>query len=61
MSGKVELRVIVLCGLALLIFGALALGQESVLPSGVKAVWDVSKAYRETTPTRERICKGGWT
>jgi len=24
------------------------------LPSGVKAVWDPAKAYRETTPTRER-------
>jgi CubicO group peptidase (beta-lactamase class C family) len=29
------------------------------LPPGVKAVWDLSKAYRETTPTRERICING--
>ena len=29
------------------------------LPEGVKAVWDLSKAYRETTPTRERICING--
>ncbi|MFV2068668.1 MAG: glycoside hydrolase family 2 TIM barrel-domain containing protein, partial [Pirellulales bacterium] len=29
------------------------------LPQGVKAVWDVSKAYCETTPTRERICIDG--
>ncbi len=29
------------------------------LPSGVKAVWDVSQAHRETTPTRERICLNG--
>jgi len=29
------------------------------LPPGVKAVWDVSKAYHETTPTRERICING--
>jgi len=29
------------------------------LPQGVKAVWDVSKAYRQTTPTRERICING--
>ena len=29
------------------------------LPQGVKAVWDLSKAYRETTPTRERICING--
>jgi len=29
------------------------------LPRGVNAVWDLSKAYRETTPTRERICING--
>jgi len=29
------------------------------LPAGVKAVWDVAKAYRETTPTRERMCLNG--
>ncbi|MCS6860421.1 MAG: hypothetical protein NZT92_08900, partial [Abditibacteriales bacterium] len=29
------------------------------LPEGVRVVWDVNKAYRETTPTRERICING--
>ncbi len=29
------------------------------LPEGVKAVWDLDKAYRETTPTRERISING--
>ena len=29
------------------------------LPEGVKAVWDIGKAHRETTPTRERICLNG--
>lgn len=29
------------------------------LPPGVKAAWDMSKAYRETTPTRQRICING--
>jgi beta-galactosidase len=29
------------------------------LPAGVKAVWDMAKAYRETTPTRARICVNG--
>src|SRR5437016_920912 len=29
------------------------------LPDGVKAVWDVTKAYHQTTPTRERICLNG--
>jgi hypothetical protein len=30
-----------------------------MLPGGVKAVWDLDKAYREKTPTRERICING--
>ena len=29
------------------------------LPNGVKAVWDLAKAYRETTPKRERISING--
>ena len=29
------------------------------LPDGVQAVWDVEKAFRETTSTRERICING--
>ncbi|MDP6777888.1 MAG: hypothetical protein QGI83_14105, partial [Candidatus Latescibacteria bacterium] len=29
------------------------------LPPGVKAVWDLSKAYRKETPTRERVCING--
>jgi beta-galactosidase len=29
------------------------------LPEGVKAVWDLDQAYREATPTRERICING--
>jgi beta-galactosidase len=34
--------------------------QDSVqLPEGVKAVWDVNKAFREITPTREHICING--
>ena len=32
---------------------------DTVLPDGVKAVWDISKAYHETTITRERICVNG--
>src|SRR5262245_26223769 len=39
-----------------------AFSQEDVavsLPVGVKPVWDISKAYRETTPTREKICING--
>ena len=29
------------------------------LPPGVDVVWNTSEAYRETTPTRERICLNG--
>src|SRR5271166_1356700 len=29
------------------------------LPRGVRAVWDMSKAQREATPTRERVCING--
>jgi beta-galactosidase len=32
---------------------------ETTLPAGVKAVWDLGKAYREKTPTRERVCLNG--
>jgi hypothetical protein len=34
-------------------------GQESPLPSGVRAVWDLDSASVETTATRERICING--
>jgi hypothetical protein len=29
------------------------------LPEGAKAVWETARAYRETTPTREKICING--
>ena len=32
---------------------------DAQLPSGVRAVWDLEKAYREKTPTRERVCLNG--
>jgi len=38
---------------------AIAEQSAAPLPPGVKVVWDLSKAYRETTPTRERICING--
>lgn len=37
-------------------FGA---NNPAELPEGVKAVWDLEKAYRETTPTLERVCLNG--
>jgi beta-galactosidase/beta-glucuronidase len=45
-----------------LAFGVLALAPlatASPLPSGVRVVWDLDKAYRETTATRERVCLNG--
>ncbi len=32
---------------------------NAVLPAGVQAVWDLAKAFHETTATRERICLNG--
>jgi hypothetical protein len=34
-------------------------GAVAPLPKGVSAVWDVEKAYKESTPTRQRICING--
>jgi hypothetical protein len=54
-------RAILLGGL---LFGTTVRGDgdnrfAAVLPEGVKAVWDFDKAYREATPTRERVCLNG--
>jgi len=32
---------------------------DAPLPAGVKAVWDLDKAFLEKTPTRERVCLNG--
>jgi hypothetical protein len=32
---------------------------DAPLPPGVRAVWDLDKAYREKTATRERVCLNG--
>src|SRR5690349_9314504 len=32
---------------------------DTKLPAGVTAIWDLAKAYRESTATRERICING--
>jgi len=39
--------------------GTVVAQEAAVLPPGVKAVWDVGKAWREVTPTRERVCVNG--
>ncbi len=56
------------CSVSVVIATCLALGMAAapcaaqsgpVLPQGVKAVWDLAKAHREQTPTRERVCING--
>ena len=32
---------------------------EAKLPAGVRAVWSLGSAYREASPTRERLCING--
>jgi hypothetical protein len=59
---KLDSRVI-----AAILLGAGPLGQDgecadqsaAPLPEGVRAVWDLAKAYREATPSRERVCLNG--
>lgn len=50
---------------AILLSGILAAGRapaaqsDAPLPPGVRAVWDLSKASREATPSRESVCLNG--
>jgi beta-galactosidase len=39
--------------------GGCAEADTAPLPEGVRAVWEISKAFREATPTREKICLNG--
>ena len=64
-TGMERLRWPLLIGLALAVTcgtasqAAAQTASDAELPPGVRAVWDVAKAYREATPTRERICING--
>src|SRR5438105_8503285 len=47
----------VICLLAVIAAARSRAAEAAVeLPGGVKAVWDLSDASREATPTRERVC-----
>ncbi len=46
-------------GLVLGGLGSADVAAAAPLPSGVQVVWDLGKAYRETTSTRERVCLNG--
>ena len=53
-------RLVVLAhALAAAVSGVCHAGPAAPLPRGVAAVWDLGRAYRETTPTRERLCING--
>lgn len=48
------------CVAVLCLFPALAAcAQEASLPNGVKAVWDLALADRQSTPTRGQVCLNG--
>ena len=51
--------VIIVCIAAFVVPGLCRDGAAVQLPDGVKAVWDIDKTYRRSTPTRERICING--
>src|SRR3954451_8289346 len=46
-------------GTGALVLGGLGGAAPALLPTGVKAVWDLEKAHREKTATRERVCLNG--
>jgi hypothetical protein len=54
---------VVVCTAWLASVASVAIGElpseDAKLPEPVQVVWDMSKAYRQTTPTRERICING--
>ncbi|GAG24958.1 unnamed protein product, partial [marine sediment metagenome] len=56
-------RHLVLVGAAWALMAAAAAACQAqtavALPPGVTAVWDLGKAQRDTTPTRERVCING--
>ena len=53
------LLAIIACIIIIVIPGVCQAQSNVTLPKGVRAVWDLDKAYSEATPTRERICING--
>jgi len=59
---NIDLRIVLVAVAHLLLPCATGICDDALdapLPNGVQAVWDTDKAYRQTTPTRERICING--
>jgi hypothetical protein len=50
---------IIICALGPAVPGVNENDSVLQLPKGVSAVWDIQKAYRQSTPTREQICING--
>jgi beta-galactosidase len=49
----------ILCAYAGMVARIGARQADAILPPDVKAVWNLEKAFHETTPTREKICLNG--
>src|SRR5258708_22052559 len=61
-AGAMQRFLFVLCLACLAtipLYPAYAAQSTAQLPPNFKAVWDLNNAYREPTPTRERICING--
>ncbi len=58
-SLKQQSFIIIVCIAGFAVLGICRDVAAAGLPEGVKAVWDVEKAYRQSTPTREKICING--
>ena len=50
---------IMACVIMVAIPGICQAQSAASLPRGVRAAWDLDKAYGETTSTRERVCING--
>jgi len=61
--GRCFVLIVVICTACMAAVGAAASGEPASagpkLQQGAQVVWDMSKAYRQTTPTRERLCING--
>lgn len=61
-DGMLPMRVLLAVAVLLVVAPSGAAGPDStgtIPPPGVKAVWDLDRAFRESTPTRGRICING--
>ncbi len=59
-SFRVESSLVAFVGVVIMLGSDIRADEfATALPDGVKAVWDLAKAQREKTPTRDRICING--